>query len=1721
MFNPAEASNKIKDEYVDYLSTTFSIADKDYYCQFIEKLHKPGVISKGPLIEINDIFKSGHSIEDLYNKNILSRHFTDIEAQKLNGGSYKIKLPVSRPLYLHQEKAIEVISTKRLNAVITTGTGSGKTECFLIPIINELLREKEKGTLAIPGVRAILIYPMNALANDQMKRLRELLMFYPDITFGVYNGDTKKEETEARAQYIDLHSREIYEKLQTPLDNEYISRDKMNTTPPHILCTNYAMLEHMMLRPENDKIFANSNFKFVVLDEAHIYTGATGMETALLLRRLKARIIGKQRPQFILTSATLGKKGESERAIINFAENLCGEKFTAESIVFGQRETPIFTNQENLLPIEFFEEIDSVGFDKYSQIFNKYGITYNDSQDPFAILYECCVNNSFYHILREKSLPPTDIENFANLLGVSQKQAMSFVHVCSIATKNGKSLIDARYHFFIRALEGIYTTLYGNKQLFLERKDKIICDGTEFAVFERAVCTNCGELGIVGKIGKVDRLEKLLPCSQYDEDIQFFHIEKSDVLDFEEMDDEDIDLSGDIDVEQEKPKNKKYKQYYLCPICGAITEKDDGKPHCGHDKAMLVSEYTESDGKCLSCQMGRYRRFYIGSEAATGVLATALYEELPSKMISDISLDGVSLEFEGGKQFLSFSDSRSDAAYFASYLDKSYKEFLRRRGLLQAIKDNRKDMIDEPFTLDEFVDTIAVIFKKHQSFKTDLTQPLSGRELKRVAYRNAWMAVLTELVYARRRTSLVSLGQIVFEYAGNSETIVKPMSKKYSLDENTCKKLLDYLAMSFASFGALEIDDDILDADDRKYIFYTSKQKFSVLQKKKSTERQYMSWMARNREGKADAYYPNGRVLLVARILNCDIKKANEFLKDYYEQWLIGNKNLYRLKRGNGDMYYMPTQNYRVRVLGDNLVHWYKCETCGKISPYNIDGFCVENSCKGKLHLFDSTKELINNHYLNLYNKPEFTSLLIREHTAQLSREEGLQYQTDFEKNHIHALSCSTTFEMGVDVGELETVFLRNVPPTAANYAQRAGRAGRSKDSSAYSLTYAKLSSHDFTFFNEPQKIITGQIKPPVFKVDNEKIVLRHINAVVLSYFFKKYPKYFDNNHTEVFLDNGGFEALVNLINNPDSELIDILNNSIPNIELYLWREKLIDSNDGVLFNAVKEYRETVNEINKIIDKYAFEKKFDQADRYAKMLNRYRSKQMIDFLVRSNVLPKYGFPIDTVELEIVHDSKQKHELQLQRDLKMAISEYAPGEKIIADNKMYTSRYIKKSFFHNQMGFYTSFVSKCTNRECEAWNYSLVNPKDKDEFLKCVSCHRPIAKGSWSEAIEPRGGFVAESRAEEVPMSRPDKIYHSQDSYIGDGKNIDERQFLVNGKIVVLRSSENDSIMITSNAKFYVCGYCGFAFGIHDVIRDDTGKKDKEVTKSISKDAPYITVKKNHYNAHGKICDNKVLYSRRLNHVYRTDVVVLDFGEHNSDADTMYSTMFAILHAMSNVLGIDINDISGCLKGNLNHTNGHVSFNIVLFDTVAGGAGHVRRLLDAKIFEEVVIAACNRMDRCQCDSSCYNCLRSYSNQHFHEQLDRHKALEFLLPYKGFTKEITVSHLNGKQKIHLLNKGLNVKTETYNYIVSELGLDLEESKTLEIFFLNEQIEKPDYNDCEFQVDGANGYADLIWLDKKIMLFCPENEKSFHLASNTDYRCFILSPNFNTNEFKKVFL
>lgn len=443
MFNPAKASNNIKNEFIDYVATSYSFCDENLQQQFVEELRKN--ISKGPLLEIKDVFETGHSIAELVDQGVLSPLFLNLESEKPQNKLYKRKLPVDRKLYLHQEQAINSIVSGN-NAVISTGTGSGKTNCFLIPVINELLREQEEGTLG-PGVRALFIYPMNALANDQMKNIRELLMYYPDITFGVYNGGTENDEESAIAVYEAMFAKEKIEKLRHRLDNEILSRDEMKKNPPNILFTNYAMLEHLLFRPKDDVLFSNADFRFVVLDEAHVYNGATGIETAILLRRLKARISSTKKTRFILTSATLGNDSSADDDIITFAENLCGEDFNKENIIRATREKFVPNSNATHYPLGLYKNLADES-NIVADVLGKYGVLYDKSKDENELIFDFIVGSDLYRSLRMNISNVCTIAEIEQCLNIDEETAISFISLCTRAQKNGKSLLDARYHFF-------------------------------------------------------------------------------------------------------------------------------------------------------------------------------------------------------------------------------------------------------------------------------------------------------------------------------------------------------------------------------------------------------------------------------------------------------------------------------------------------------------------------------------------------------------------------------------------------------------------------------------------------------------------------------------------------------------------------------------------------------------------------------------------------------------------------------------------------------------------------------------------------------------------------------------------------------------------------------------------------------------------------------------------------------------------------------------------------------------------------------------------------------------------------------------------------------------------------------------------------------------------------------------------------------------------------
>ena len=181
--DPLVASDRIESDYRSYLTTSFAPLDSALRKDVVTALAQPGRLRKGPYLQATPPYKPGISIRRLVDEGVLHGDFLSGQQQAL---------PADRALYLHQERALRRAGDGS-NLIVATGTGSGKTECYLIPVLDSLLREREAGTLSRPGVRAMLLYPMNALANDQMKRIREVFAPYPEITFGRYVGDTEQE----------------------------------------------------------------------------------------------------------------------------------------------------------------------------------------------------------------------------------------------------------------------------------------------------------------------------------------------------------------------------------------------------------------------------------------------------------------------------------------------------------------------------------------------------------------------------------------------------------------------------------------------------------------------------------------------------------------------------------------------------------------------------------------------------------------------------------------------------------------------------------------------------------------------------------------------------------------------------------------------------------------------------------------------------------------------------------------------------------------------------------------------------------------------------------------------------------------------------------------------------------------------------------------------------------------------------------------------------------------------------------------------------------------------------------------------------------------------------------------------------------------------------------------------------------------------------------------
>ncbi len=1590
MFNPIFAAEEIKNSYIDYITTTFEMADQEYSSLLKEALQKEGVIAKGPYLDIGGSYETGHTLSWLIRMGQVSQLFEKLEPVP----EHERELKLERPLYFHQETALKK-AVHGQSLVITTGTGSGKTESFLLPILNHILSEIEAETLN-PGVRAIIIYPMNALANDQMKRMRTLLKNYPAIRYGVYNGNTPHKKRDALNEYRRTHKTAAGTPLE-PLQNECISREEMQSEPPHILITNYSMLEYMMLRPKDDAVFSGAKLKFIVLDEAHIYKGATGMETSLLMRRLRARISRPNEVQYILTSATLGSQ-DADEEIIRFAEKLTGACFSSDRIIRAREKRPEMLEFRDVVPALFSELCQKP--EQIAQILSREKLDFFPDGTAEEKLYHLFLHIKLFDTLRHEAREPITVTKLQTALaqtapGITRNQVVEFIRVCARAELDGANLIKPRYHFFVRALEGVYLTLTAPKRLFLQRRSEYESfDHMPQTVFEAAVCTDCGRIAVVG-ISERGFLRQYARQGRFDQAEYYLISSKTEngFFELEENEDEEDDGSRD---------------FILCGCCGAIATEADLRFEslCEHGDTQYLKlkkvEPTKSGQiRCPSCGFGFLRRFYLGSEAATAVLGTELFEQLPSEEVTEVLESQKAgsglfsrvakkriIRKELSRQFLCFSDSRSEAAFFATYLERSYQEFLRRRGIWHTA-EKLKARGETCVSVSSFVNELTRTFEEHRCFADWDYEQRSYTSLSSVSRQNAWVAVLNEMFNARRATSLMSLGLIAFAYRRN-ENLATAVSEAYHVPEEDAAALLELLVQDAVFSGALTAGKEqrLTDAE-REYIFFSPYEKGLVKVKTAELSRRstLTGWCGRRRPNGQHDFFPNTRISRLSRALGIDMEQADAFLSSYWDDVFSPESETFTLDANEFD----------VLLGGTEAVHFYRCKKCGKVTPFNTFGCCASVKCDGKLESFEPLLYASDNHYAKLYMSEQMQPLYIKEHTAQLAKDQQTRYQEAFVNKTINALSCSTTFEMGVDVGSLETVYLRDVPPSPSNYVQRAGRAGRGRGSSAFIMTYAKLSSHDFTYYEAPDHLIRGKIRAPVFELENEKILYRHVFAVALSRFLADNEDIYHGDDQSPLLNGDGYERLKTYLSDHPDPLQQLLLASIPEnmhsrlgLKDWSWTERFCGEN-GVLQIAVNDFRNTVSELEKQERQAHKEKNVELEARLHRSLRFFRcaemdqagKKSLINFLVRNNVLPKYGFPVDTVELlPDPNNVGRDRDLQLARDLQQAIADYAPGAQVVADGKLFTSRYIRKSPGKN-VNLSWEFGSYCkTCPTCGQPNFT------KEPFSKsraCVSCHTPISRRYWEKTLEPRMGFCADvtRRDEAVPMNRPEHDYKTDDIYIGDPYRnlLLEQEFAVNGGMVRIASTTNDSLVVVGQTQFQVCPVCGYASA--DSIPND------------------------HKNMRGYPCNYRdgEHTGYLLSHDFKTDVARITFlDESAGDLNTMRSVLYALLEGLSREMGIERTDIKGCWFRT--QEQGFPLFSLILYDAVAGGAGHVRRLVtkDGVAFQHVLRKAHRVVSNCDCGSSCYKCLRNYYNQRIHDDLDRMKASAFLENWIGLMEPI---------------------------------------------------------------------------------------------------------------------
>lgn len=1650
--------NKAKEQLIDSLASLW------FKGQAREQEYIKRVLTEDEPLFAEPVFQSifpweesADSFEEHYSKlRLLTSSF--VKALSSEEIDKDLRFPLDRHPYKHQTESWRImLSPQPKTIVVTTGTGSGKTECFMIPVLQDLAKTNEKNC-----VQAIFLYPLNALMKSQRERIHAWCKALPEkVTYAIYNGETDKENRSDK--YTAAH----YPQL--------VTRPQIRNTPPQILFTNPTMLNYMLVRAEDREILEKSRgkLKWILLDEAHTYTGSSAAELSLQIRRvLDAFGVTIDQVNFAVTSATIGDESDPKTMIKlkAFVSQLTGKPFKDIKIISGKRIVP--------------ELNEDIAKNQLSTINNRFGteLTYSD------------IENLRKKLNSSPALKATEIGSMLDeKIGEKVDASLEIIDALGERVQNlnkgGEfgALLPTRANLFVRSISGVYVCTNPDCQRHkgyrlpigsLTTYQNINCPVCKSKMLELATCSSCGSPIVVGETSTTKGFR--MHTNVIDLDKMLFYEQKEDLIDLEDMEStEDVErneadgFSRFFFAIPEKPCLKKNvnRAYHIfnhkTGKIELVPEDNGGEnipvkyqslrhsennhvlcPHCGNN----LSEFKNLDYLRISAtQIGR-------------TLATLLLDNA-----EPIDSNDADVVYEG-RRYITFTDSRQGSARSAMGLNQDVERSWIRASIFHKLADIRLNDVKPggltseeeeeyngylsirdplpPVLLDKFKqledkkygspvipdpeevswEEISLSLENDSNFKKLYKHIDNAQGKKNSSGETDYLKALLVDQFGwipKRANSLETMGFVHLVYP--------------ALKNAKCPELLRNKGCTNTDWqNFLKICMDYVIRGGRHYmlsenfkIFLTQNKYCSPIYPSNSKLRKngipVSKWFKVNVSPNGIDDNQNRLVLLLCAVLGYDdiseindgnIADINSILDKAWD-FLINNVLEERDTDNHGYMLDLTGKKVKLQLIEkgylcpvDNVIIdapfcGYSPRMNGYIGRENFDRFKIEKEFVNPFFPFKSTDlkekekdvmEWIENNFSDqkaagvfgvmnsrvLVPKPIFISA---EHSAQQSSKDLDRYEKEFNDGKINILSCSTTMEMGVDIGGVTEVVMNNVPPKSSNYLQRAGRAGRRSETKAMVLTVCAPNPIGTHIWNNPDYPITHVTETPLLRLESRQLIQRHVNALVFAsfvaaqggikvtatledFFIQKegmsfYDKFLNYVDSVISGDVGLLqESYLKLINGTSLDQI-----TLPDAAQVIKKDiiavhDVFDAHNGAL-------AKTIESLN---DRDGTKKAIKAIERQKYNLLK---TSMLSYLAENSFLPSAGLPLGLVEC-LLGRNENIYDNSPTLHISQAISSYAPGNTVVKNEWVYepcgirlktkyddnTSRYIIQNCTHCG---YTTIIYGTPKTDCPKCGHPMHGIKD---MSLATDPH-------FTEVVEPAAFSVAWNS---TPTRKMDTI---------GGMNFIQPILLEmdpwlsktnSAKMSIRCSTPRSEILFynkgTNGYGYAFCPYCGR-------MKSETSPDSNEHIMSGHKHLLASTTCPGGENNGASVRRHVLLVGR-----YQTDFVEIKFYDNDNnlveDSETLYSLGVILSRKLTELLGVN--------DGEIEFGYDSINHSIFIYDTALGGAGY--SLLFREYKDEVLKMALETLERCDCERSCTKCLIDRRSQWYMNYLNRPKALEWL-------------------------------------------------------------------------------------------------------------------------------